>query len=131
MAIFLILGIPTALVPNSTYIRMTPASPLDYFFLVATSAMLGAYLALQFYGKVPSRAKEDLSAVSGGVAGVLAFGCPICNALLVSLFGTAALLTYYDPARPLVGVIGIALLGGAVYLKLRNIKCSSCSVKKV
>lgn len=123
---FLLFGIPTALIPNSIYTRMLPASALDYVFLGATSVMLGAYIALQFYSKIAGRVKEDLAAVGGGATGVLAFGCPICNALLVSLLGTVAILTYYEPIRPAVGVLGVALLGAALYLKFKNTKCSSC-----
>lgn len=89
---------------------MLPVSALDYVFLGATSIMLGAYIALQFYNKNAGGVKEDLAAVGGGAAGVLAFGCPICNTLLVSLLGAAAVLTYYEPLRPAVGVLGIALL---------------------
>ncbi len=129
--IFLILGIPTALIPNSIYVRMVPALMLDYAFLTATSVMLGAYISLHFYSRVAGGVKEDLAAASGGAAGILAFGCPICNALLVSLLGTAAILTYYEPVRPAIGAAGIALLGAALYLKFLNIRCFSCEDERV
>jgi hypothetical protein len=115
-------GIPTALLPSGLFIRMVPATALDYFFLAGTSVLLGGYFGLQFYKK-SGGAKEDLAALGGGLAGLFAFGCPICNALLASLMGTSALLTYYDPLRPFLGLLGIGLLGGAIYLKLR---CHDC-----
>jgi len=123
--LFLLFGIPTDLVPNSYYARMIPASTRDYIFLGATSVMLGGYIGLQFYRK-SGGARGDLAALGGGVTGLLAFGCPICNAILVSLVGTTALLTYYDPVRPAVGVLGIGLLGAALYLKLKDRECHSC-----
>jgi hypothetical protein len=122
ISLLLLFGIPTDLIPNRLFIRMIPATALDYVFLVATSVLLGGYVGLLYYRK-SGGAREDLAAMGGGVAGIFAFGCPICNAILVSLVGSSALLTYYEPVRPLVGVLGIALLAGAVYLKMR---CGEC-----
>lgn len=127
--LFLIFGIPTDLVPNSYYTRMLPASPLDYVFLGATSVMLGGYIGLHFYRK-SGGARGDFAAIGGGVTGLFAFGCPVCNALLVSLVGTGALLTYYEPVRPVVGVLAIGMLGAALYLKLKDRKCPSCEGDK-
>lgn len=120
--LFMFFGIPTALIPNSLYIRMIPATPLDYVFLGATSVLLGGYVGLLYYRK-SGGTKEDLAAMGGGLAGIFAFGCPICNVLLVSLVGSSALLTYYEPVRPLIGIVGVALLGGAVYLRMRCREC--------
>ncbi len=125
MLLFIVFGIPTDLIPNSLYIRMIPATPLDYVFLGATSVMLGGYVGLLYY-KRSGGPREDLAAMGGGLAGIFAFGCPICNALLVSLIGSSALLTYYEPVRPLMGFLGMALLGGALYLKVR---CRECRAK--
>jgi hypothetical protein len=128
--LFLVFGIPTDLVPNRFYTRMLPASILDYVFLVATSVMLGGYIGLHFYRKSSRGAKGDLAAMGGGVTGLFAFGCPICNAVLVSLVGTGALLTYYEPVRPAMGVLGVGILGTALYLKLRDRGCQSCEGDK-
>lgn len=122
--LLLLFGITTALIPSSLFIRMIPATTMDYVFLVATSVLLGGYVGLLHYKK-SGRAREDLAAAGGGIAGIFAFGCPICNALLVSLVGSSALLTYYEPVRPIVGAVGIGLLVGAVYLKLRCRQCGA------
>ena len=55
--------------------------------------------------------------MSGGVFGFLCFGCSICNQLLILLLVITRVLTYIEPYRPLIGSIGIGLLGYAVYNK--------------
>ena len=113
VAILLILGIPTALIPNPVFHRMTPSNALDYFFLLTTSLLAGAYLA------IPAKTcPHDVKAAGGGVLGLLAFACPICDKLLVLLLGATFLMAYFDPIRPLLGVISIVLLLYAIDKKI-------------
>ena len=121
----LLFGTPTALIPFPFlhYYRMVPATLLDYFFLAAVSLLLGAYLALRgrpccgstAKGAGKTAPKKDGAAVAGAVGGVIAFGCPVCNVLLVSLFGSAAVLAYIEPLRPWLGVAAVFVLGIAAY----------------
>ena len=114
--LFLLFGIPTDLVPNKYFIRMVPIKITDYIFLSLTSIMLGAYIALHYYSKKTSK-KCDYAAYGGAVAGVFAVGCPICNVLLISLFSATAILTYFEPYRPILGVLTIGILGAAIFYK--------------
>jgi hypothetical protein len=61
------------------------------------------------------------------LGGIFAFGCPICNAVLVSLIGTSTILAYYLPIRPIIGLASVAILGVAVYLKARDRGCDTCA----
>lgn len=132
--IFLILGIFTALVPSNLFIRMISVTTIDYIFLILTSIMLGSYFALHFYSKDIHKkinSKEDYVATGGAIPSIFAFSCPICNIILVLLFGATVVLTYFDPLRPVLGAIGIGILGLALYLKIKNIRsCSKCLKKK-
>lgn len=122
--IFLLFGIPTALIPNNLFKRMIPATTIDYIFLSLTSVMLGIFVSLHFYKKQKINAKKDYVAGGGTVASILGFSCPTCNVLLISLFGVSAVSFYFEPLRPILGVIGTVVLGIALYLQIQKIKNS-------
>jgi len=42
----LFIGLPTVLIPNSFFMRMTPTSPIDYLVWIASDALIGPLLAL-------------------------------------------------------------------------------------
>lgn len=128
-AAFLLYGIPTALIPNPFFKRMTVTTRLDIILLILTAILLGSYLSLYFYSKKKSKA-SNIAATTGGFAGIFAFSCPLCSVLLVSLFGSSLLLTYFEPIRPLIGVFTIGILGSAIYFKANSLnkKCNVCSV---
>jgi hypothetical protein len=119
IAVFFALGIPTVIIPNNLFLRMTPVTVYDQIFLVLASALLGTYAALHFYSK---KCSNDTYLASGGVlTSIFALGCPVCNALLVTLFGATALLTYFEPLRPILGLITVTMLGAAVFLKAKSL----------
>jgi hypothetical protein len=122
------MGIPTDLIDTPLFVRMVPRTPLDYGFLVANSLLLGAYASLSYHGRGRARTgREDYAAMGGTLGGVLAFGCPVCNQLLILLIGVAGALTYIDPYRPLLGVASSGLIGLAVSSKVRQIQsCRLC-----
>lgn len=115
LALFLLLGIPTALLPNPIipYIRMTPATPLDYLFLLTTSLLAGAYLVLPAKTSCPNK-----TALGGGALGFLAFSCPICNHILVLALGMSLMSAVVDPLRPLLWLLSIAILSYAIEKKV-------------
>jgi len=116
---FFVSGIVTVLLPNSFFTRMTPISTLDYVFLASSSVLLGAYVGVHYYKKNTTK-KCDTVATTGGVGSFLAFACPVCNKLLVFLFGATALMTYFEPYRPVLGVVSNGLLVGALWWRLRT-----------
>ncbi|MFD1586542.1 hypothetical protein ACFR9U_06080 [Halorientalis brevis] len=119
---FVLFGVVTGLIPNPIYVRMVPSRPVDYLFLVLTAGLLGVYVAQR--PPVEDRS-DDRLATLGTVGGFLAFGCPICNAFLLALFSSSALMTYFDPLRPLLGAVAVVLLGGLVYARYTR-ACETC-----
>ncbi|SFS10339.1 hypothetical protein SAMN05216559_3709 [Halomicrobium zhouii] len=119
---FLLFGAVTGLVPNPVYVRMVPSTAADYLFLVATSAFAAAFV---YQRSIVDRPVGDRFATGGIVGGFLAFGCPICNALLLALFSSSALMTYFDPYRPLLGVLSVAAFGAILYCQ-RKKGCKTC-----
>lgn len=120
LAAVVILGVPTALVQNPVFHRMIQSTPLDYVFLFTTSILAAAYLA------IPAAAcGHDGKAAGGSVLGVLAFACPICDVLLVLLFGASFLLSFFNPLRPIIGVLSVLVLAYAVSQKLEMVPASA------
>jgi len=118
---FLVFGTVTGLIPNPLYVRMVARTPLDYLFLFATSAFAAAFVYQRSLADEPV---GDGAATGGVLTGVLAFGCPICNAVLLALFSTSALMTYLDPLRPVLGVGSIVLFVGILGYQRR--RCTRC-----
>ena len=108
----LVLGIPTAVIPNPYFTRMTPIYWFDYFYLIADSLLLGIYFGLVISKKLTRR--SDGKIASGGLAGFFGIACPICNKLLLWLFGATWLLQYFEPIRPFVGLLSVIILLWAI-----------------
>lgn len=115
---FLAIGTVTALWPNPYFIRMTPTSNFEVAFLAAQSMLLGTYLA------IPVVACGTKLAGSGGVATFLGIACPVCNKVLVFVFGAQALLTYLEPARIYLAALGALITGAATILRWRRFRGS-------
>lgn len=118
---FLLLGTVTGLVPNPIYVRMVDKTPADYLFLLATAAFAGSFVYQRSLAEEPI---GDRFAVGGVVGGFLAFGCPICNAILLALFSSSALMTHFDPLRPVLGAVSVAAF--VALLSYQRKQCARC-----
>ncbi|WP_256392696.1 hypothetical protein [Natronoarchaeum rubrum] len=118
---FVLFGTITGLLPNPIYVRMVERTPADYLFLVATAAFAGAFVYQRSLADEPI---GDRFAAGGIVGGFLAFGCPICNVALLALFSSSALMTHFDPLRPLLGAVSVVFFAGLLYYQRR--RCEVC-----
>ena len=119
---YLIFGAVTAVIKNPFFTRMTPVGALENFSLAITSLLVGFYIGLVYYGRAAKKDKVcNASATTGGVFGFLTFGCPVCNRILVFLFGVTGVLTYFEPLRPSLGILSIGLLSFAIFKKAKGI----------
>lgn len=134
--VFLLFGLVTGLIRNPLYVRMVPRTPIDYLLLTVTALLVGIYTAqrlttevndarLEDGGENDHTSSEDRLAMSGLIGGFLAVGCPICNVFLLALFSSSALMTYFDPLRPFLGVLSVAILAGLIHVRHRN-SCPTC-----
>lgn len=119
LSFFLFFGIVTSIIPNAWFTRMILIQTLDWVFLVISSLLIGAYMTVHLYKKKNS-SSCNITATAGGVGSFFAFACPICNQLLVILFGATALLTYFEPYRPVLGFVSNGLLAGALYWRTKT-----------
>ncbi|WP_276256160.1 hypothetical protein [Halomontanus rarus] len=138
VGVFLLFGLVTGLIRNPLYVRMVPRTPIDYLFLTLTALLAGIYAAQRLATEVDESrlegdgetedarsSNEDRVVMGGLVGGFLAVGCPICNVFLLALFSSSALMTYFDPLRPVLGAISVALLAGLIYVRHRR-SCPTC-----
>jgi hypothetical protein len=109
---FAFIGTLTALWQNPFFGRMTAVAGYEYVLLAAQALLGGVYLAV----RTPICAAK--AAGSGGILGFLGIACPVCNKVLLAIFGSGVLLSYFEPIRLYVGLFGVAALAWAVWRKL-------------
>jgi hypothetical protein len=116
----LAIAIPTAVLPNPMFTRMTPVRPLDLVLLTVT-AILAGVIGATYATRVVATPACERRAGSGGLLAFLAIGCPVCNKVVVALLGTSGAFAYFEPIQPVLGVAGILLLLAALGVRLRAI----------
>ncbi len=121
----LVVGIPTAVIPNQWFRRMTPTRPQDYVFLAATALLAAAIGATYAYTRHAACPRQEGKLTAGGMLSFLAIGCPICNKLVVALLGVSGALNYFAPVQPFLGVASVAFLGVTLALRFRAIRLTA------
>ena len=147
----LFIGLPTVLIPNSFFMRMTPTSPIDYVVWIASDALIGPLLALMTLyptgaplavrgaSVAPSAdigdgtASSGVEAASGGapggwrtlIGGIFSYfsvGCPVCNKIVLLFLGASGAMSIFNPLRPFLGASAVALLAVTLYLRVRTLR---------
>ncbi len=108
LASFAALGTMAALWENPLFIRMTPAGDLEIALLGALSLLLGVHVGI----RRPLCSVKTMT--TGSVLGFIGVACPVCNKILLLLFGGELLLTYFEPVRIYVAGAGVLLAVAAV-----------------
>src|SRR3989337_2621812 len=98
-----------------------PVKDIAWGVTVATALLLQSAVAGLYVG-LPTRCGVR-TAGAGGVIGFLGIACPVCNKVLMLLFGSTLLLEYYEPVRLHLALGGVVLLLIAVWLKLTRRGC--------
>ncbi len=132
----LILGVPTAVIPNPFFIRMTPTEPVNLLVWLITAPLTGALLATYVSrgrldtGDVHADAGSVRASV-GGIAAYLAIGCPICNKVIVAVLGVSGALNVFAPLQPIIGAASVAMLAATLAwrLRMRVRGCTRCATE--
>lgn len=127
VAAALVTGIPTDLMPNPWFTRMTPVRPLDVVLWVLLSPTIGALLATYALPGARGHSRAGSQGIGTGVASVFAIGCPICNKLVVAALGVSGAVTYFAPLQPILGFAALALSLWALRLRFQALT-RGCSV---
>lgn len=116
-----VIGVPTVLIENSFFRRMTPTSLWQYVAWMAAALLAGMVLAAR---RLPgANCRVEGRTLAGGGLAYLAVGCPICNKVVVALLGVSGALNYFAPVQPLLAVLSI----GVLIVTLRRILRSGTS----
>lgn len=128
-----LLGVPTAVIPNPFFVRMTPTEASNLAIWLVSAPMIGLLVATYVgqpthSGSHPGAESGTGRATLGGIAAYLAIGCPICNKVVVAALGVSGALNYFAPVQPVIGAASVALLGGTLAWRLRNRarRCERC-----
>ncbi len=128
----LVLGLPTAIIPNPVFGRTVPTRPSDVAIWLASAPLIGVMLAT--YVARPHRSGHgdagELRLGVGSVAVFLAIGCPVCNKIVLLALGTSGALTVFAPIQPWIGIVSLAFLAGTLAYRLRQVGrgCERCAV---
>lgn len=123
----LLLGLPTALIPNPVFGRQIAAEPWTYWVWLASAPLAGLVLATY---AVPAPASAGATAATDGPSGTLAslaglgvflaVGCPICNKVALMLLGTSGALAVFGPLQPVLGAASLVALAATLWWRLRT-----------
>jgi hypothetical protein len=122
VAVALAVGVPSAVVPNPFFHRMTPVPWWSYVAWILTAVISGMLAAT--YARRPSY-PSSAPARAGLVANVgslLAVGCPVCNKLVIAAIGVSGALNAWAPIQPLIAATSVALLGWALWRRMTAVR---------
>lgn len=130
----ILLGVPTAVIPNPFFIRMTPTETFNLVVWLTSAPLIGLLIATYVRppGHTPVHAAAEAGtgrATIGGIAAYLAIGCPICNKVVVAALGVSGALSYFAPLQSIIGAGSLALLGATLVWRLRDRarRCERCA----
>lgn len=123
VATFLVIGIPTDIVPNPIFGREVPVRPWEPWVLLATAVLTGLWYGLQ---RGRGAGEQDSNAPALGAAGLALFAvaCPVCNKLVLLAIGTSGALGIFAPLQPYLAGLSLAALTGAVLYAARRRPCA-------
>jgi hypothetical protein len=119
-------GIPTDVIPNPVFERMTPVAWWSYPVWAATALLAGLVAATYVRSGGGARHGSPRVAGAGGLLSFLAVGCPACNKAAVLALGASGATTYFGPVQPFLAVLGLTLLAATLALRLRG--AAACAV---
>ena len=123
VAIALLMGVATVLIPNSVFMRDIPPVWWDYPVWLLTSLLagllVGTYVRTGQTEEKPD-GRSSRFGMFGAVLGWFAVGCPVCNKIALIALGYTGALTWFAPFQPVLAAAALLLTGLALYWRLRG-----------
>ena len=119
----LLLGIPTAVIPNPVFGREIPPTDWALEVLVVSSVLSGLLFATYVRNDSSVPVRDERPARGGAIGAFLAYlaiGCPVCNKLALIALGSTGAIQFFAPVQPYLGALGVLLLAGALMVRLRG-----------
>ncbi len=119
---FLVIGVPTDIVPNPVFGRAVPVRPWEPWVLLATSLLTGLWFGLQrARGDRPEDEDSSVPTLSAAGLALFAVACPVCNKIVLIALGTTGALGVWQPLQPWLAVVSlVALLASVLYAARRR-----------
>lgn len=108
------LGTVSALWSNPLFFRMTPVQGFEIPLLAVLALLSGTFVTVR---RPVCAAKK---ATGAGILGFIGVACPVCNKILLFIFGGELLMTYFEPVRIYVTLASIALMAWLVWREVRR-----------
>ena len=127
---FLIIGLPTDVIPNPLFGRGVPVTDWALGVLAITSVLSGLLFATYVRNETsntPSLEQRDRPASVGTVGAfvsMFAVGCPTCNKLVLLAVGSSGAVKWFAPVQPYLATASLLLLMWS--LRTRVLRESSC-----
>lgn len=118
----LAVGMPSVLLANPVFVRMTPVPWWSYAVWVCTAALSGALIATYVRRLPAASPAPGRAGILANVGVVLAVGCPVCNKLVVAAIGVSGALNLWAPIQPPIALASLVLLGWAVRRRLATLR---------
>lgn len=121
IATYVLVAIPTVLIPNPWFTREIPPTPWAQPVLIVTAVLAGLLVATYVARPVEQAPKK--TARLGGAGAIISFfavGCPVCNKLVLIALGTSGAMQYFEPIQPYLAAASIGLLLWALYKRLTS-----------
>ncbi|GAA5226470.1 hypothetical protein [Paeniglutamicibacter antarcticus] len=126
LAVGLLLGFVTVLIPNNDFGRDIPPTMWSYPVWIATSILSGMLIASYIRPaapEAPANVKEPKDNASkwgmtGGFLAWFAVGCPVCNKIALVAFGYSGAITYFAPLQPWLATAALAITVLALVFRL-------------
>ena len=130
----IVLGAPTAVIPNPLFTRMLPTEPINLMVLLLSAPLMGLLIAT-YLAPAPGHARDGdrdagrSSATLAGIGSFLAIGCPVCNKIVVAVLGISGAINVFAPLQPLIGVLSLVTLSVTLAWRLRRRAhgCATCA----
>lgn len=120
VAIALLMGVATVLIPNSLFTRDIPPVWWNYPVWLLTSLLAGLLLATYVRTDEQTERRSGRFGVGGAVLGWFAVGCPVCNKIALIALGYTGALTWFAPLQPVLALGALLLTGLGLYWRLRG-----------
>lgn len=116
----LVIGIPTDILANPVFGREIPVRWWEYPVFGLTVLLTAAWFGIQAR---PTDRSSGAVPATGAVLAFLAVGCPVCNKLVLLAIGTSGALGFWAPLQPVVAIVSVVLMAGAVVYRWRRRDC--------
>ncbi|MDJ0317299.1 hypothetical protein [Arthrobacter antibioticus] len=126
LLVYVLVAIPTVLIPNTFFSREIPPMWWSYAALGISSLLTGLLVATYVASPITRAGATNKTGVFASFLTFFAVGCPVCNKIVLLVLGSAGAMKFFEPVQPILAVLSIALL---VWALLRRISQeNSCKV---